>query len=88
MVESSYLNFMDRFRYRLEIVTLKITVILYLIAIAVMLNSFDHLSYRIILCLSYRHFGSLQLLLSLKIGTTISSPQIFFPARFGFLIKA
>jgi hypothetical protein len=34
----------------------------------------------------YRQLGSLQLLLALKRGSTISLPQILFPARRGFFL--
>ena len=37
---------------------------------------------------NYRYFGSLHVLLSLNIGLTISSPQIFLPARLGFSMNA
>ena len=36
----------------------------------------------------HRQLGSLQLLLGAKQGSTSSSPQIFFPARLGFLLYA
>jgi len=36
----------------------------------------------------YRQLGSLQLLLGVKQDSTRSSPQIFFPARLGFLLYA
>ena len=34
----------------------------------------------------HRQFGSLQLLLGVKQGLTSSFPQIFLPARLGFLL--